>query len=438
LFEKVEKVVAVVQKVIHDGKHGSYAIATTEEFEGSITFSLEPTVWLESEEPEAGEFVLLSDLRKKRAGWRAKKGRYVSPSDEQTETRKEQDAMEQITAFLGRLRSKWFPSEEDKTWKQWVDFKKRETRDLVELLTSEVRDSFKARALFLLLAPDKKLNSIYWNEELGRYYRNIEFLKSLSPEMAQYAAALIKHFLSWIEKVGDEEYRRAHRELSYGILELLSLLPEGEAEALFDIFSFNDFGSPWSSIDDASGYNPLRVLLSHENVDDKWKWKAHSKMQLIIQDEIEGKKAPRAEWEHALKCYAYIITVQLHGKLDYGISLFADQILFLISEKHYRFHLIPNWHISTILKLLSANKYKEFRRRLVRFVILGNGEKFSVYSSETQEAAEMMLAELGESEPELQKKLRLIIQQGAEKAAEKRKHKEETQQAAQDILAQMR
>lgn len=79
---------AIVQKIIHNGKHGPYAVAKSEEL-GSVTFSLGEDVWREKDLPEPGTFVLLSDLRKKRAGWRANSGRYVKPSDEQ-KTRKEQ------------------------------------------------------------------------------------------------------------------------------------------------------------------------------------------------------------------------------------------------------------------------------------------------------------------------------------------------------------
>jgi hypothetical protein len=76
---------AVVQKVITDGKHGPYAVASAEGLVGSITFSLEPTVWIEEDLPEEGTIVYLTNLRQKRAGWRAKKGQYFKLSDEQQE-----------------------------------------------------------------------------------------------------------------------------------------------------------------------------------------------------------------------------------------------------------------------------------------------------------------------------------------------------------------
>lgn len=73
---------AVVQSVVPDGKHGAYAVATSENIDGSITFSLKPPIWNE-EAPESGEVVLLDKVRKKQAGWKANEVRYLRPSDEQ-------------------------------------------------------------------------------------------------------------------------------------------------------------------------------------------------------------------------------------------------------------------------------------------------------------------------------------------------------------------
>jgi len=71
---------AVVQKVI-DGKHGCYAVANSDKIEGSITFSLDPTVWKEKVYPQEGYMVVLSDIRKKSAGWRAHSARFLRPND---------------------------------------------------------------------------------------------------------------------------------------------------------------------------------------------------------------------------------------------------------------------------------------------------------------------------------------------------------------------
>ena len=71
---------AMVQKVIPKGAHGPYAVASSEEL-GLITFSLEAPAWTEKDWPEGGSMVILSDIRKKLAGWRASRGRFLRPSD---------------------------------------------------------------------------------------------------------------------------------------------------------------------------------------------------------------------------------------------------------------------------------------------------------------------------------------------------------------------
>jgi len=85
----VTTVRAIVQKVVPEGDHGPFAVAEAEGLEGSTTFSLEPTVWQEEEWPEEGMIVVLGKLRKKRAGWRAKTGRFLQPSDEQVQHREQ-------------------------------------------------------------------------------------------------------------------------------------------------------------------------------------------------------------------------------------------------------------------------------------------------------------------------------------------------------------
>ena len=80
--ERPDEYRAVVQQVIQ-GKHGPYAVATSDQIEGSITFSLDPDVWKENEHPRNGYEVVLGDVRNKRAGWRAHSARFVRPTDEQ-------------------------------------------------------------------------------------------------------------------------------------------------------------------------------------------------------------------------------------------------------------------------------------------------------------------------------------------------------------------
>lgn len=101
----MDTIKAVVQKVIREGKHGPFAVATSDQLEGSVTFSLEPTVWKEREWPEEGVMVFLGELRQKRAGWRAKTGRFWKPSDEQlqqTERSRQMKGLKNVELVRGK------------------------------------------------------------------------------------------------------------------------------------------------------------------------------------------------------------------------------------------------------------------------------------------------------------------------------------------------
>ena len=79
-----KRYVAIVQKIHPDGHHGPYAKATCDGLSGmTITFLLAPPVWNEKRFPDEGSYVVLSELTKKRGGWRADSGRFLEPADEQ-------------------------------------------------------------------------------------------------------------------------------------------------------------------------------------------------------------------------------------------------------------------------------------------------------------------------------------------------------------------
>lgn len=77
---------SVVERIYREGRHGPYAVARSDEL-GSVTFSLEKPTWQAKDWPDAGTLVILSNLRRKRAGWRAGRARYVTPSDEASATK---------------------------------------------------------------------------------------------------------------------------------------------------------------------------------------------------------------------------------------------------------------------------------------------------------------------------------------------------------------
>jgi len=60
---------------------GQIAYAKTEQY-GVVTFATQNSVWQGDTEPQTGEIVILSELRKFRKGWRAMKARRFILTDE--------------------------------------------------------------------------------------------------------------------------------------------------------------------------------------------------------------------------------------------------------------------------------------------------------------------------------------------------------------------
>lgn len=359
--------------------------------------------------------------------------------------------------LIESLRSKWFPTEEDKIWGQWVDYAHRGTEDLVKLLSSNVRDSFKRRAIFLLLVPSADLNPVYWKDEVGKFYQNLDFLKTLTPNLLDYATELIVEFYELLRPSHRDKPKniagggggivvfmqipdKYHTALCFYnncILRLLALLPMERGEKIFSLFSLRDI-STFSDMEDSSGYNPFQNLLYSE-VDETWKRRSDATMRQIIQNELTGKTQPREKWENALICYAEVIKLQTCGDgLDYSVGLFADQIQFLVSEEHFGSELLSSWEVPRIYKILSADIYKEIRYRVVKFLIFGNNREFSVLSDDTLIFAERILEEFGEDDQNLALKIQTSIDAGKEILAERQKEQSVIKQSEDDILNQMK
>lgn len=449
---------AVVEKVFTKGPHGPYAIATTQAFTGSVTFSLEPNVWQEQGHPAPGEVVFLYELREKRQGWRAKKGRYWMPSDEQTAM--EEDMLKKLGVVIEGLKNKWFPTGDDKTWKQWVDYKRRETRDLRDLLKSDVNDGFKRRALFLLIVPSADLNPIYWKEEVGKFYHSPDFFKGLSQELLNYVAELITEFATMLRPLHcdrpknvsaggggvtvfmsiPDKYHDALRFYNDSILALLSLMPPEQGEKLFQLFSLRDISTYWN-MDYASGYTPFTNLM-YSDVGERWKRLADARMRKIVDDEVDGKTQPREEWEGALHWYANMIQTQTYGKkITYSHPLFADQMKYLVNERHFGQHLIDHWRIMRIFQILSGEGHKDLRHQISRFVVLKDNtehQKFSIYDEEGLAMANRILDEFGKEDPELADRLNVLIKEGKERIAERAANQSKEKETEEDILAKMK
>jgi len=446
-LDKAQFVKAVVQKVFSKGNHGPYAVATAQGIDGSITFSLGEGVWSEADWPEPGEYVLLNKFRKKRAGWRAMKARFYKPMDEQRANSKEH-IMKTMKTLIKRWKEKFFSEESERVWEEWVDFDKRDWKDLKDLVQDGgVRPEFKARALFIMLTPELSWCPFYWVDHeafFDRYkgYPGLGFsfnLSGLSAELLCYVADLIKVFYQSVKNRRSEDFVGTMSIYNNYVINLLARLPEEWAEDLFPIFEIND-PTVWCNIDAASGYNPLERLFAHPKVNERWKREADAKIRQVILDEICGRSEPRADHEEALKRYADMIQLQMYkNRMTYSQAFFVDQIRFIanLSPAKRDRPLIDSWKITAILKMIATEYDDDLLYRFSRFILADGGGKFVAHNQSTIEAAKLMLIAL-KDDLEAVDILQDAIFSGRQIVAEKERRRQEKEWTEQAIMKKMK
>ncbi|HUD08582.1 MAG TPA: hypothetical protein VMQ48_00650, partial [Candidatus Saccharimonadales bacterium] len=360
----------------------------------------------------------------------------------------------------------WFEEEEDVAWRAWVDFKKREVGDLIGLLTADVRDSLKKRALFLLVVPSADFNPIYWTEEVGKYFRRLDYLKRLTPDLLAFVAELVTKFCDILRPKhcgrpqtvveGDENFTaymlvpdKYHDALEFYnkcILMLIQLLPLEQAEKIFPFYSLQDVSSFWSP-DSATGYRPFDFIM-RSNIDEKWKMLADAAMRKIILEEIAGQTKPREDWENALSCYANFAALHLFGKLPYSLELFAEQIQFIMDNRQASEHdLIPDYQVIKIFNLLPGDAYAELRHAIARYAVVEDrkDEHFRFLMYHEDQAVDWIAEEFGGSDPELADSLKALLKEGDAQQRERDAQQEvvnaqrkKMRETEENILAQMK
>lgn len=366
--------------------------------------------------------------------------------------------MNDLRKFVEDLARKLFSSSNDDVWKNWVDYKQKNENELIKLLHSDVRDEFKKRALFLLLAPSVEQNVLYWGKEIRSVSLNDDFFVKLHPDLLGCAADLVITFVTKIismynrEKVFSDDGRRMSflvkvpglqldNLCSYNryILALIPKVSEEKAEKMFSLFSLLDIYS-YSGIDEASGYHPFFDLLNSEIIDEKWKRKANEKMIKIIKNELSGAIKPREEWEDALRQYAELISRQLYDKVHYSLEFFVEQLQFIMDNRAGQSGLIHSWNVIKLFVLLPGEEYRPLRHSIARYVILEDRSgfcKFSIYDENTESAAKLILEQFGDDQ-ELVGAIKVLFEEQKTKQAEQEAYFAEKKAEEDKVLAPMR
>lgn len=327
---------------------------------------------------------------------------------------------EKFLDMAERLKVQWFPQEDDIPWKQWVDFERRGFSDLLELLKEDVRDTLKARVLFLLLIPGPSCSPFYFREygEINLIPSNPDFLRDLSIDLLKFAFQLMIQIRKILAENAelivrksssgsdyDTFYYHCHNAIyKYGeyLLELLALLSDKDDKNLVFEHYWLLEPIPYNTEDDAScgpersRYQPFERLLERADIGKEWKYRADEKMRQIILDEISGKTKPRQKWEDALDCYR--VTLNYQPLKHYSKRLFAKQAEFLVSQATAadRNELIGSYDLGKFFKILAGPRYKGIRYQFARYFIKTNLDLYC--DAIAFNLANMILVEFGQHE----------------------------------------
>ncbi len=369
--------------------------------------------------------------------------------------------MKDLNALVKKWRRLYFSTKDDKVWRRWVDFRKRNKDDLIQLLSADVRDSFKRRAIFLLVVPLDEFNPIYWRgNDIGNLYQGYDWLNSLTPELFDYTVELVVEFVKklqplhcpyskhYSQRVGGvtmfrsepDEHHDALRFYNNCICCFLERATGKQAEEIFSLFSLNDI-STFSNVGDSSGYDPFGRLLYSKKIPNKWKERADDKMHEVITNELAGKTEPRAEWEDAFSCYSDIV---LHAPnksgLPYPIELFVQQLQFIANYPRKK---KGSWNfcLKDVIDLLSYSKYDELLYKIAHHVVLEEEDvthRFSVYDEEDKENAKLLLKKFGERDEELASQIQSLLSAYEERLVEEEVVRDKAEKEEEKILAAMR
>ncbi len=357
--------------------------------------------------------------------------------------------------FLDYLKKETDMSVEDeRTWTVWATRKKDEYRYLLDLLKSDVRvrDCFKKRALFLIFALGEELKSrsngfifydFFWKdcESAVRPCHSdsyTECLEGLNENCLAFAEKMICGYFDYLKAKQDTDHLCNY---NYYLRALMRYVNSEKAEALLERYLFNDV-QPYSSMEDASGYNPFIELMLDRGISGDIKKKADDKMRQIVLSEVNGESRPRAPWENAYGRYKDIVMFSVFGgNPHYGIDLFADQLNFLLDYDYaYDHPIIASYEVLSVLNLLSGDEYKDLRYKITEHVMSERG-KFFVYDLGSLTAAEAMLNECGQSRyanNELLAQIEAVIENGKKRLDEERLNKAKEESATNDLFGKMR
>lgn len=317
--------------------------------------------------------------------------------------------------------------EDEEIWQQWVD----ETRMVEDLLSQSVREVFKRRAIFLLIASRGEWIPFYHTYFERGAIRDYEFLKLLSPSLVKYTAEVGCTFYELEVTHKKDANRFVIRGYNRLMLRLLEVLPQKDAEKVFLHFSIHCHAEPRKDIFNYDDFEEFRALLhSERNIDECWKRRADEQMRLLLQGGTHELIA--ISDENMFEYYTGIVNHFLYNKNDpcYSLGLLAEQLDFLLDvlmkcdiPKNIAGLRSCFWRWDEFYTLFSDASFRGIRRKFANCIATTHRDWVSY--AEKLLAVQNMIDEFAEDDPSLVAQLRKILAEGQKQYADERREIEE-------------
>jgi hypothetical protein len=343
--------------------------------------------------------------------------------------------------------------DENETWGEWHMLFCLTDRDLGSLVRGEYRDTFKARAVAIMMTPKAAWMPFVWKggEAIKQLrYEDIHtvlFADRTKP-LTTFTLALLQHVIDIVLPTTDHDSEMLHAYLAYNalILEALGMLAEDDprAQALCERYQLTHTVSE-SILWEHNSRTPLHDLLCAK-IPEVWKQYTDTRMRDIICDK---RNSPTVRAQASALYAKCVLTCHSGGHRPYSSDLLASQMAFILEHADLKsLHGHHGSYARHLLQWLSDDEYKDLRRRFVYALVIGNDKNagvFCVKNPSAHQAAQDMLREFGPEDGQLRERLRTLIatykaDRKAAHVAEVAREKENITQNArlEAVLAKMR
>lgn len=316
-------------------------------------------------------------------------------------------------------------------WQQYMA-EKKENRELMDFLNNPgILDVFRDRVLEIILAYD--ISSLPFVVNMNTSSNSILFLvnsKDIPDDKVKLAADILVKNIKAIRR--RREFLQEWGYYNRLIVGLLPRLKYEDGQDLLALFEINDIKSYWG-VDESSGYTPLRDLLWSENIDQRYIDEAAIRIHQIIKDEVTGRKEPRVDHEDAFNNYRYILTLMLMGDshlTKIQKDFLAREIIFMLGIDNGR-KVVEFYVLLKVWKSIPLGR--DGRYRLAERCLNCGGSSFSVYRSEDEEVAKLMMEDF----PGLRSQLQVLIDDYKRREAEWGAKREAEEKKKTDLLDKM-